>query len=199
MKQSEAGDTILFCDDNIVSGSQATYQFLAWFGIPRETWPEDSRTEQGINDVALTDENQAKFKKMHIGIAVAVKGPQAPEALERVCKHLEIVNFLGIKSGSDIANGGAHSSGLEAFLSDVGSHILAHARYGKNYDVIEVEQQEKCKADALGYQGMKGLLATAFNVPVSTFVPLWCPGMYKDTPWMPLFIRRGYLRHLVLF
>ena len=31
-------DTLVLCDDNIVSGSQAECQFMAWFGIPRSDW-----------------------------------------------------------------------------------------------------------------------------------------------------------------
>lgn len=201
--KAKPGETLILCDDNVSSGSQALAQFLRWFDKPRDEWPEELQGEAGIDDVPLSKNDQERLKQLQIGISVCVKGGDAEERLQTAFRDLGVDNFLGITSGETLTSMTAKfeslSPELQKTLKSVGQNVLMHAR---QKDPYWTEREEKltqsCEDDALGYGGLKGLFATPFNVPTSTIPALWCPGVVNGEPWMPLFIRRGYLKHLVV-
>lgn len=201
--RAKSGDTIILCDDNVSSGSQARSQFLSWYGVPREQWPADLRGEAGVDDVTLSDNAKSLMAQLSIGIAVCVKGRLAEDELRVTLKDLLPKQFLGIFAGKSLDNFASTFDGLsdnlQSFLRAVGSSVLRHARRrDRQWANEQTTLEEGCDADALGYGGLKGMLVTPFNVPTSTLPALWCPGMVNGEPWMPLFVRRGYLRHLVV-
>ena len=193
-------DSILvLCDDNIVSGSQASCQLWAWMGIPKETWPPEMRSEQGIFHTPLRPSDQESLKASKIAIAVAVGTDEADRRLRTTAAALGIVDFLGLQYAHPLEEYSLNADGeLTTLLQEVGRDVLAWARFGKRYIEISRSDQEDCDRDALGYHGKRGLLATGFNVPVSTCAALWCPGIFRGQPWVPLMIRRGYLNKLVV-
>jgi deoxynucleoside triphosphate triphosphohydrolase SAMHD1 len=73
-RKASPGDSVVLCDDNATSGSQAECQFMAWFGIPRDQWAEDQKQEQGINDVELDDRDKELARQMNIAVAVCAGG-----------------------------------------------------------------------------------------------------------------------------
>lgn len=201
--RAKVGDTIILCDDNVSSGSQARSQFLSWYGVPREQWPDDLRAEAGIDDSMLSENARSLMAQLSVGIAVCVKGNRAEANLRGSLADLPFGRFLGIYAGDSLDHSASDFDALpdelQTFLRTVGSSVLRHARRREPQWVDKPSVlEERCEADALGYGGLKGMLVTPFNVPTSTLPALWCPGMVNGEPWMPLFIRRGYLRHLVV-
>lgn len=194
------GDCLLLCDDNIVSGSQAECQFLAWSNVPRDQWQPELRAEHGIFDNALDKDDIERLQQMPLAIAVCTGSFAANDRLSSCLPVLGYKAFRGVFLGEELRSPQLSlSPELERFLSEVGTSLLAYCRYGEHdKSLLSAEKQDRCRADALGYDGARGLLATLFNVPTFTLTPLWCPGLFRNAPWMPLVIRRGYIRHLVL-
>lgn len=200
---ANAEDSIFLCDDNVSSGSQSLAQFYRWSGKPRSAWPEDMRAETGIEDVALRENDAELLSKLKLGIVVCVQGQDANRNLKTGLEGLGIGEFLGIFSGENLASSAARfelmSDDLKDYLGEVGLSVLKHARRKEvSHEENEIALENACKRDSLGYSGAKGLLVTMFNVPTSTLPALWCPGLVHGDPWMPLFLRRGYLKHLVV-
>lgn len=201
LEQSTDEHDLILCDDNSISGSQAECQFRAWFGVPRNEWPEDQRTERGVSDTPLSKAQQKRLASMNLAVAVSAGASDAEERLKTTLTELGVRNFRGLFSARDVTPRGLSlSSRLEAFLLTVGADLLASCRYKSDDGVsgLRPDDRAKCERDALGYNGARGLLCTAYNVPVSTLTPIWCPGFALGEPWMPLLVRRGYLEHLVV-
>lgn len=196
----ENGDSLLLCDDNMVSGSQADSQFLAWAGVPREEWPVEQRTEHGIFDSSLRAKELDLLKEVELAIAVCVGTSRAHERLLAKLQTLGFRNFKGVFAAQELNSRAPKLSDvLEGFLQDVGARTLAWCRHGsRDFEKLSSEAKDACNLDALGYAKAKGLITTPFNTPTSTLTALWCPGFVGETPWMPLLMRRGYLKHLIL-
>jgi len=140
-----------------------------------------------------------RLQQMPLAIAVCT-GSAAKSPLSSRLTVLGYTAFRGIFLEEELRSQQISlSPDLERFLSEVGTSLLAYCWYGEHdKNLLSAEKQDRCRANALGYDGARGLLATLINVPTSTLTPLWCPGLSKNAPWMPLVIRRGYIRHLVL-
>ncbi|MBB5036177.1 phosphoribosyltransferase-like protein [Prosthecobacter dejongeii] len=191
---------LVLCDDNIVSGSQASCQLRSWMGVPREEWPAEMRSERGIFQHALRPQDQIALRKIPWAAIVAVGTQEAEDRLKEVAAEIKIGNFKGL-----YFHEGLDSNCLEAdcelshYLEEVGRNVLSWTRANAvAFDNLTPADKESCARDALGYDGKRGLLATIFNIPVSTCTALWCPGIHRGQPWVPLMIRRGYLNKLVV-
>jgi hypothetical protein len=61
------------------------------------------------------------------------------------------------------------------------------------YALLEGKAREKGWSEkwhqlsSLGYGGIQGRLVLHTNVPKPTLTLLWCEGMYRNRPWVPLF------------
>jgi HD superfamily phosphohydrolase len=190
---------LVLCDDNTVSGSQASCQLRAWMGVPREKWPAEMRSEQGIFDRQLRAMDQKALSEKPWAIAVAVGTTEAESRVGEVATELGLSGFRGVFFHAPLDGVSLKAEGrLRDYLEEVGREVLAWARIGKSFSEISGDDKAACARDALGYNGQQGLLATVFNVPVSTCAALWCPGVFRNQPWVPLMIRRGYLKKLVV-
>ena len=168
-------------------------------GIPKSEWPADMRSEHGIFNTVLRKHDKEELCRRNVAIAVAVGTKDAADRLQGVAKQLGLQKFLGLRHTAALtANSIETDSPLTTFLEEVGREVIAWARYGKTYSEVGEHDRDDCSRDALGYHRAGGLTATVFNVPVSTCTALWCPGVFRKEPWVPLLIRRGYLDKLVL-
>jgi hypothetical protein len=130
--------------------------------------------------------------KMSVGIAVCAGSKAVEENLRPVLTELGVSQFVGVTFGLDLAKEARArmSAELEKFMAFVGQAVLESDRDA----VPGVSASE----DALGYGGIRGLVVTAWSVPSSTLTALWCPGFRGREPWVPLFVRRGYVSRLVI-
>lgn len=197
----DESDAVFLVDDNIGSGSQAAAQFQAWLGVPREQWPEDQQNEQGIAQTPLAPAEQEVLRNRKVGIGICFGNQAAEDGVRHLLRGLSVSNFTGIHIGQQWEHRQPTlSKELSNFLHAVGTDVLAYSHFSKRNGIAELNeaQRSNCMRDALGYGGAGWLLATPFNVPTSTFTALWCPGLYKGKPWIPLLIRRGYLKKLII-
>lgn len=215
----ESEQQLVLIDDNIVSGSQALSQLASWLGISREQWPEDIREEQNIDESQLSDVDRQKIKTLirsaRLAICVCVgASKQAGEKLSWITKKLDEAAIEGSSQDSLFeaapvsirivcaeelsSQSRKPQTDFESFLSQVGAQCYAHAKYSSSYVDLSRERRRICDRNALGFGNACGTTLTYRNAPVSTYTALWCPGIFEGRPWIPLAIRRGYVKSLVL-
>jgi hypothetical protein len=85
---------------------------------------------------------------------------------------------------------------LRDLLQRIGEELLKPIRFSNKQHLTE-DELKTLRADALGYGGTASVMVTPFNVPSHTLTALWCPGLVEGEAWVPLFLRRGYRKHLV--
>jgi HD superfamily phosphohydrolase len=192
----DSDEPLILIDDNSASATQARAQLLRWADRPVETWPEECRSEDNLFDNPLNSIEFNRLRHRPLKIFVCAGLPQARERLMDCANDLGFENPLEFAYDKEIREDHAWDPELKAYLTAVGSSVLAWARCRRA--PLGEEDKAFCDANAFGYGGAGGLLATATNVPTSTVTALWCPGLHNDSPWMPLLIRQNKLRHLVL-
>ena len=202
LNSAKEGDAILFIDDNMGSGNQAESQFRAWAGIPRKEWPMDQQAEQGIFDNKLSEDHIILLKKLHIYIGICVGDKSVQNKIKKILFKLGFKNFQELIVSKALQNHQqpTMSDDLKEFCKVVGLSCYAYAKFGYT-DVDSINEstyKDECYNNALGYDNKCGTLVTCLNVPVSTLTLLWCPGFFQNTPWMPLFLRRGYLKKMII-
>jgi deoxynucleoside triphosphate triphosphohydrolase SAMHD1 len=191
-------DCLVLCDDNISSGSQSECQLRQWGAIPIEQWPEAHRTEVNIDQARLRPEHLDKLRRVKVLIGVCVGNPDSTVQVSETARSLGLTAFKGVFVGtSGVGRAPSMSNELESFLAKIGCDLRAYFKFNKSADDLPSAHRADCERDALGYGGARNVLATYLNVPTSTITCLWLPGMANGHPWMPLLMRRGYLRKLI--
>lgn len=199
LKDIADGDLLLLCDDVLNSGSQVQCQFRSWFGIPRDQWPMPHQTELGVTEAKLDEQCLEKLRKANVAIAICEGSNAGIPEVTRVIKDLGIVNFVDIFIANALQRTSALSPELKDFLSRVGADLIAYKEFsGKRASQLQPSESRACVDNALGYGNAGGLLTTYVNVPTSTLTCLWCPGIARGHPWMPLLLRRGYIDQLII-
>ena len=184
------GEPLVFVDDVFTSGSQAASQLQALMGIPPKNRADPRETN--IFEPKLSDE-QTGFLKTHPVRCIFASGtPEGAAAIESAASSSGLKDFavffdqaiaradIAVRFGVELTN----------FLASVGEQVLATAR--------RTPGAESNKTDALGYGGRSGLIVSTFNAPTCCPPAVWCPGTVHDSPWIPLFIRRGYQKNAVV-
>ncbi len=131
---------------------------------------------------------------------VANASDEAARALESGFASLGIDRFRGLLFTQSLAATPVTvSPDLEAFLAEAGTSVLSWCRHRTaDLSALQPDELAACEQDALGYSGARALMCTPFNVPTGTFTAFWAPGYVNGEPWMPLLLRRGYLKRLIL-
>jgi HD superfamily phosphohydrolase len=196
---AKPGDCLVLCDDNVTSGSQALCQLMAWMGVPESKWSEEQKQERGIERTPLDKRDMELLAELDLWLVTAAGTPHGAEFLSAELPKIGLAKFKGLIYEMEISTSGGDLDGLEPFLKDVGTSLMISNRHpNKSKHNLSSKQLKACRNDAVGYGNAKGLFCTPFNVPVGTVSALWAPGVYKDEPWIPLLIRRGYIDRLVL-
>jgi len=199
LREAQAGDDIVFCDDNITSGSQALAQFMTWFGCPDAMWTDDQKLETGIEKTPLSKNEKDLLEKLNVTIVTAVGSTRANENLANNLPKVGVKNYRGLHYENEIKSYNSNLGDLKPLLEEIGRNVLAWSRHGTTkLSKLKASQREKCKNDALGYDNAMALMCTPMNVPVGTLTAFWCPGIIDGEPWIPLLIRRGYLKNLII-
>ncbi len=197
LRRSEDRPLVLV-DDNLSSGTQARAQFLAWLGIPRHDWPEALRNERKIIETPLQGDEGERFRSRPVHLLSYVGRKAAgPELAELLNKH-GMRRFGGLRVVQELEAARAWPPELRSFLTEVGLRLMAWTTYGKIPEDLTPSELEDCNGRSFGYGNFGALLTTDDNVPTSTVTALWCPGLVQGRPWMPLLLRKGKLRHLIV-
>lgn len=188
---------ILLVDDNAASGVQSAAQFYNFSGKPRDKWPAELANEKDLFD-ALTPEEWTKFAKRTVGVITAVGTVKAAKRLHVTAQQLKLSGFTELFYGQPLGAGVMWSADLAEFLQSVGKDLVAQHRYNCSYSELNDRQRSQCDEHCFGYGNYGGITVTNVNVPASTVTALWQPGTYDGRPWIPLFLRRGRFRELLL-
>jgi HD superfamily phosphohydrolase len=196
------GGSIVFIDDNIASGTQASRQLEIYFGGIAEK-PEGNYVIDPLND-----KEKYTFGACSVAAAFAVGYDAGREKFARTAAKHQVQllpeNIVWGRAINEVSGKGHISEELRGFLREVGESVLRRRYYREGH----ANAAELAREFALGYSELEGLVATSFSVPTSTYPALWCPGFREamigeggqtiSTPWMPLFLRTNMLKHLVL-
>lgn len=195
--------SLVFIDDNVASGTQASRQINAFFQnvdlnlssnyFAAPLPPQDADILRNL------------LKTRRVAFIFAVGHPDGGDQVKAAARPFADGSEVEVAYGDDLLNFSGQtdvSDELREFLRDIGSSVLAriYKAEGESPDAAQTRANER----ALGYGGMQGLLITPFSVPSSTYTALWCPGRYKpkgsnfEIPWLPLFLRSDKLQYLEL-
>lgn len=195
---SQSERPILLVDDNAVSGTQSAAQLYSFSGLRRDEWPLELRKEDRLLP-PLPPGAWETLKSRHLGVMVAIGAGAADEKLRTTAAALKLSGFQGLFIGEPLSAGPEWPPELRSFLEDVGRDLLAQRRHGIRYaEMDEGTEKTECDGHCFGYGNHGGITVTTANVPASTVTALWQPGVRNGMPWIPLFIRRGRLRELIL-
>jgi HD superfamily phosphohydrolase len=186
-----ANRSVVFVDDQFSAGGQARAQLHCWANVDRNDWPIDLRRESNID---LTPPSPRFMQHLRTGEVLLsfLYGTKAGKlSIETTARALGFERLSVVYDEELPSKAPIMSSEMKRFLEDVGMHVLQHCS-------AENPPLETFRADALGYGGAASLMVTPFNVPSHTITAIWCPGKYRSLPWVPLLIRRGYRKHLVI-
>ncbi len=193
--EADPDATMVFLDDQFATGGQAEAQLRHWMGQSREEWPKNIRSERNIDLSAAGKAFSSALKKGSIALAFVYGTEVGKLRVERVAKELGIRD-LNVRFSRVLEDRASRMSGeLQAYLKAVGLSVLAYCRGGKENKAPPASELEP---DSLGYGGHASLVVTPNNVPSHVITALWCPGVHQGHPWIPLFLRRGYRKDLVL-
>jgi HD superfamily phosphohydrolase len=187
-------DCVAFVDDQFASGGQASAQILHWAGVPRERWPAAIQGERNIDMSAPGDRTLELLRSGRVRL-MFVHGTESGRT--RVVETARSAGFADLDVVFDrlIPASPILSGPLREFLAEVGRGLLRAIRHGDA--PVDAAADAALAADAVGYGGIGSVMVTPTSAPSHAITALWCPGAYAGQPWLPLFLRRGYRKHLV--
>lgn len=183
-------DSVVFVDDQFATGGQAHSQLLQWAGKPREEWPVEIQKERNI-DMSVAGAKFTEFLRSGTVRLLFLHGTAKGKArIEAAAKGLGFQD-LEARYHEEIPEERADlTTELKAFLQDVGIALLR--------GLVPGATNEELAKDALGYGNMATVMTTPTGAPSHTITALWCPGVFEGQAWVPLFLRRGYRKALVI-
>jgi deoxynucleoside triphosphate triphosphohydrolase SAMHD1 len=184
----QLGKPIIFVDDFISSGSQASAIVSSWCG-------DDARAEAlGERRRQLPPETITLLKRTQLVFVFAAgcdAGQEGAALLRTVLAELGFVDvtvLVGTKY-PDIPRlssfTGKQKSRLETVLSEVGANLLEPEQ-----KKIDGWTQEKLDSRVLGYGNEGFLLTFPYNTPTQALTALWRSGNVRGRRWTPLLPRR---------
>ncbi len=190
MSLSVSDETVVLLDDLVTSGTQASTLLQALMGVAQESRLDPS--EVNIFDGSLTEEQIESLRRRPVRVVYVYGSDKGTARLEEVAKGLGVSNFQVLVGQRfqprDISS--KYGQPLSDHLRSIGREVLATSKiYSRKANVEE---------DALGYGGITACFVSTFNVPTCCPPALWCPGTVQGSPWIPLFIRRGYQEDVTL-
>lgn len=188
---------VIFVDDQFASGGQAHAQLLHWAGKPRNEWPEELRGERNIDQSKPGTRTTEFLERGRVRLAFLGGTAKGKERIDTAARELGFSDLQAEYDTELPANPAGLSDDLKAFLENVGYQLLRQVRHAHTA-TLTPEQCAALRADALGYGNIGNVLVTPSSVPSHTITALWCPGTFEKQPWVPLFLRRGYRKYLVL-
>ncbi|UFI04666.1 HD domain-containing protein [Roseibium aggregatum] len=194
----ESSRPLIFVDDNISSGTQATAQLLTLFGVPKDRWPQECRSEKNLFSEPKPEHIQ-RLKSRPLYLMVCVGTETAEKRLLEALRGVPDANFKGLRFAVALNRVEGMDEQLIDFLREVGTGVMAWGKFRKN-GVSDLTQEEKtiCEANALGYGNAGGLVTTLRSVPTGTISAIWQPGFFRGQPWFPLVVRDSKFEDLIL-
>jgi deoxynucleoside triphosphate triphosphohydrolase SAMHD1 len=172
---------IIFVDDYVGSGAQASSIVKAWFG---DMTGADALSERQRR--VLPDRIQAELRDHPIGFVFAAGMEGGVTALGEAARDvgLEVADVYAAVRDRDIPRAfrdvsyadDAQAAGFQDYCSRVGLSLMANS----------VAREER----KLGYGNNALLLVFPYNTPTHTLTLLWASGEFGGASWEPLLPRR---------
>lgn len=188
-EKSGSDRPLVFLDDFIGSGGQATDILAAWFGR------DDLRKDLGEEREPLESKILDCLRKRPAAFVFISGWDDGLKAIEKTSKAIgvEFLVYCHIRE-KDIPFAkpclnkkfGNNPEVIESFLQrcrEIGADLLL-SEPGNRLT------EERLKERALGYGGRAMLLASFVNVPTQTLTAIWASGRADGVPWSPLLRRR---------
>lgn len=188
--KSDSNEPLIFVDDFIGSGSQASDILAAWFGRDdlRKKDLEESRRP-------LSPDMLAKLRKSKIAFLFVAAWSDGIKALQKILVQLDLqaVIYCHIDekqipfAKTSLLKAGCGESKIDGFLSrceEIGAELI------RSKPRVEPLEEAKVLERALGYGRKAMLLASPVNVPTQTLTAIWMEGKVDGTLWKPLLPRR---------
>jgi len=177
---------VLFLDDNICTGFQATAVILKMAGVKKQDWPKDLLVDEW--DKVANHKKIPEDCRSSINFGFLVGFDSGLDKLRKVASdHGFSGEILHSGTPYDGVDPSEFSEELKDYLADVGAELLSCSR-GNSASLN--------KKDALGYGNVSGFFSSKFNAPTSLITAFWHPGTFRSRIWLPLVLRRGYEKHL---
>jgi deoxynucleoside triphosphate triphosphohydrolase SAMHD1 len=179
---TKAARPIIFVDDFIMSGNQASGIIETWMGHDPTVDLREERMD------ALSDERREGLRERKIGFVFAAGSQSGLDQLLTRCKELGLnaVGFVLIESEAVPKAFSDGSQGRTAKLKDrcreVGLQLLLDSSSGHD--------ETWARDRALGYGNQAFLVLSSYNVPTQALTCLWAEGLVDGAPWTPLIPRR---------
>lgn len=208
LSETKPRDNIVFIDDHMASGTQALKQIKVLLGQldPKEM-------DSNIFFKRLTKLELKKFRSRKISFAFCYAREDGKECLHELFEAEQLtLGTVEAESFEFLTTPGDTDKKLMEFLTTVGTGLELARRQRQNPSESLEIAIKKSKENALGYDNLRGVTVTPFNVPTSTITAFWRPGTYcpdkkdyflpqtkrKELPWVPLLLRSGELKNLVI-
>jgi deoxynucleoside triphosphate triphosphohydrolase SAMHD1 len=185
---ASAGTPIVFVDDFISSGRQATDILAAWFDR------SDLRTALGEQRDALTPELCEHLLKVPLAFVFTAGWDEGVGALQTICSALGLkaTVYCHIKETDlpfagdvlEVKYGKERTAQFLAKCKAIGEELLRSEPRDEPMTSDLIERR------SLGYGGRAMLLGSIVNVPAQTLTAIWMEGQVDGTTWMPLLRRR---------
>lgn len=186
--KSGEGKPLIFIDDFIGSGAQATDILAAWFDR------QDLRKDLGEQRDTLDPAIRNRFIAIPIAFVFVSGWDSGIDEIRRVVKEIKLDAAVHCQL-SESSLPFAREVLLEKFsVLKVDDFLKRCKEIGA--DLVRSEPRnnpldaEKVQARALGYGGRAMLLASSVNVPTQTLTAIWKAGTADGVAWAPLFKRR---------
>jgi glyoxylase-like metal-dependent hydrolase (beta-lactamase superfamily II) len=175
--------TVVFLDDTIGSGNQATTIFKEWLGLTDDPLVHVHR---------LSPEAEAWLRRAKLAYFALVGFREGKDLLATflASQHIELRIYTAITM--EEAAGCFDASSLIFDNPQVRLHAkkiveeIGFQLFADHNDWTE----EKRKSMALGYHSAQKLLVFSYNTPNCTLPVLWKSGQFNGKVWSPLFPRR---------
>jgi len=174
---------ILFVDDLIGSGLQASNIVAGWLG-------RDAPGELGeIRDLTLSEPLRGRLRERELGFCFVGGLDHGVAAFEGYLAEQGVANA---RVGRDLSEQELPSLFDETVVPnpDTRERLLSFARGAGMQLLASHLRQEKREGRVLGYGDRALLIVFSYNTPSQTLVLLWADGHVDGQPWMPLFPRR---------
>jgi HD superfamily phosphohydrolase len=184
-----AAKQIIFVDDFIASGGQATDILAAGFGV------EALRKALGEQRDMFGDDVREHLLRCEVGFVFTAGWDDGVEAVRQIANELKL-NAVVFRHLDEKSLPFAFDTSFETQAPEVIASFRDRCREIGRQLIKGLEQDDQKLDDqkidqrALGYGNRAMLLASPFNVPAQTLTAIWAAGRVDDADWKPLIPRR---------
>jgi len=182
--------TLVFYEDSLFSGAQATTIVNSWFGLPGRS-PSDRQDKLKPAVAAYVKRCDTHFV-FHVGTDSGEKALRTCIRKTGGFKESKNGNVAAVGRPTSLADS-AHAAStpehamLRNFFRDVGAELLRSTFLAQKKPKWN---EKRCATSALGYGGFASLVAFEVNSPTATLTALWHEGgRYDGQAWVPLLPR----------